>query len=52
MSTKSIGAMRSLNSRFFELRKEFQENKKPGKVIEIGSSLSDNGKTRYYFSLY
>jgi hypothetical protein len=47
ISTKSIGSIRILSTKFFELRKEYQENRKTDKVIEVGSSLNDNGKTRY-----
>jgi hypothetical protein len=45
-STKTIGAIRLLTPRFLELRKECQEGRKPDRILDIGSSLNDNGKTR------
>jgi hypothetical protein len=48
MSTKTLGTIRLLTTKFIELRKDFQENKKPERVYDANSSLNDNGKTRYF----
>jgi hypothetical protein len=45
-ANKQIGAIRILTNKFNEIRKEFNENRSLDK-IEVGSSLSDTGKTRY-----
>jgi hypothetical protein len=45
MSVKTIGAIRILTNRFAEYRKEYNENRSHER-IEVGGSLSDNGKTR------
>jgi hypothetical protein len=47
-SAKTIGAIRILTTRFLELRKDQQGNKKTDNILDIGGSLNDNGKTRYH----
>ena len=46
-ANKQSGAIRILTNKFIEIRKEFNENRSLEK-IEVGSSLSDTGKTRYF----
>jgi hypothetical protein len=44
-SIKTTGTMRILTNKFIEYRKEYNENRSHDR-IEVGGSLSDNGKTR------
>jgi hypothetical protein len=43
----TLGTTRNRTNKFLELRKVMQEENAKDKSYDLGSSLNDNGKTRY-----